>query len=93
MCGICRDNDSPGCLSLSIFSGSFIDPRDAHRDYGGEDRDTDDGGGVPVVVERLHKDVHGIGVAVRKLSEKIGTTPCPRLLQFIATVTVRMIGS
>ena len=41
-------------------------------------------------MERLRKDVHGIGVAVRKLSEKIGARPCPLFYPFMASV--RVIG-
>jgi hypothetical protein len=55
---------------LDSFNGSFIDSRGARPDYGGEDSDESEG-----AVERLRKDVHGLGVTVRRLEGKIGAGP------------------
>ena len=55
---------------LDSFNGSFKDSRGARPDYGGEDSDDSEG-----AVERLRKDLHGLGVTVRRLEGKIGARP------------------
>ena len=57
------------------------------RDNGGEDSDDSER-----AVERLRKDVHGLGAAVRTLGEKIGFVSCLLLYPVRVPLDVKLMS-